>query len=535
MAAKQPHPLMRGRAAELSPAAARLLESADAALARKQPDAAEAALIGVLALAPGCVEAHRLLGTAEHARGNYKQAAAILSQVLASKPDDALIHMNLGISLHAFGELEAGLSNLQRACDLAPDFAPAWFNLGKMLELQGRSVEAIAALHHALGLDPGHVAARIVLAQAQTSLGAVAQASANYREVLRHQPGHPDVWTGLSNLKTERLSKSDVVQLQRALHAPKLSLQARVSLGFALARALEDQADFRAAFRALGEANGLKRRQMNWNASAARGELQAIIDAFAKPFRGPTDEGLGEEVIFIVCLPRSGSTLTEQILASHPQVEGAGELTDLQQVIDDESARRKQPFPRWAGAATAEDWRRLGQDYLARTERWRRHKPQFTDKNLLNWRLVGAAMAMLPRARVVNSRRDPVETCFGCYRQLFAGGSDFSYDLDDMASYWHDYDRLSRHWQRLFPDRFFEHVYEALQADPEAQVRRLLAFCGLEYDPACLEFHRTQRTVRTASAAQVREPLRQDTARSALYGDLLNPLRTLLGVNEIAG
>jgi hypothetical protein len=123
-----------------------------------------------------------------------------------------------------------------------------------------------------------------------------------------------------------------------------------------------------------------------------------------------------------------------------------------------------------------------------------------------------------------------LDNCFGCYRQLFASGNEFSYDLDDMASYWHDYDRLSRHWQRLFPQSFFEHVYESLQADPEAQVRRLLAFCGLEYDPACLEFHRTQRAVTTASASQVRQPLRQDTARSALYGTDLDRLRALLGV-----
>jgi hypothetical protein len=144
-------------------------------------------------------------------------------------------------------------------------------------------------------------------------------------------------------------------------------------------------------------------------------------------------------------------------------------------------------------------------------------------------------MAMLPGARVINSRRDALENCFGCYRQLFVSGSDFSYDIDDLASYWHDYDRLSRQWQHLYPERFFEHVYEALQADPEAQVRRLLAFCGLNYDPACLAFHRTQRTVNTASAAQVRQPLRQDTARAALYGDLLNRLRTLLGERPVAG
>lgn len=529
MAAKQAHPLMRNRAAGLSPAATRLLEQAAAALARKEPDAAETALVGVLALAPDNVEAQRLLGLMEQLRGDYAQAMAILRQALALSPNDALIHMNLGTLLYARGEFEAALAALQRACDLAADFAPAWFNLGKMLKMQGRPAGAITALHRALDLAPEHVAARIVLAEAQTSLGAAVPAAANYREVLRRQPDHADAWTGLSNLKTERFTKADIAQLQHALQLTQAT-HARIALGFALAKALEDQAEYHAAFRTLGKANALKRRQLNWSAAAARTQVDAILTAFAEPLSGAVDAQQGEQVIFVVCLPRSGSTLTEQILASHPQVEGAAELPDLQQVLDEESARRQCPFPQWTNAATPEDWARLGRNYLARTERWRKDKPRFTDKNLLNWRFVGAAMAMLPGARVVNSRRDALENCFGCYRQLFATGNEFSYDLDDMASYWRDYDRLSRHWQRLFPQRFFEHVYESLQADPEAQVRRLLAFCGLAYDPACLEFHGTQRTVNTASAAQVRQPLRQDTARSALYGSDLKRLRALLGM-----
>jgi tetratricopeptide (TPR) repeat protein len=529
MAAKQTHPLMRGRAAGLSPAAMRLLEQASVAIARKQPDAAETALVGVLALVPGNIEAQRLLGLVEQLRGDYGEAVAILGRALALSPDDALIHMNLGTALYAGGEFEQALAALQRACDLAADFAPAWFNLGKMLKMQGRPAEAITALHRALDLDPDHVGARIVLAEAQTSLGEVALAAANYRGVLQLQAGHPDAWTGLSNLKTEPFDEADISQLQRALQSTQAT-HVQVALGFALAKAHEDRREYHAAFRALGKANALKRRQLTWSASAARAQVDAILAAFAAPLSGAEDMRQGEQVIFLVCLPRSGSTLTEQILASHPQVEGAAELPDLQQVLDEESARRKCPFPLWANAAAPEDWARLGRDYLARTERWRRDKPKFTDKNLLNWRLVGAAMAMLPGARVVNCRRDALENCFGCYRQLFASGNEFSYDLDDMASYWHDYDRLSRHWQRLFPQSFFEHVYESLQADPEAQVRRLLAFCGLEYDPACLEFHRTQRVVNTASATQVRQPLRQDTARTALYGNDLRRLRALLGM-----
>jgi tetratricopeptide (TPR) repeat protein len=528
MAAKQPHPLLRGRAEGLSSVATRMLGKAATAMARRELDAAEVALTGVLALAPKSAEALRMLGMIEQARGNHPQAVATLRRALSAKPDDPLILMNLGITLHLNGEVDEALISLQRASQLAVDFAPAWFNLGKMLKMHARSSGAVTALHRAVDLDPEHQPARIMLAEVQTSLGATAQAVANYREVLRVQPGNPDAWIGLANLKTERFGANDVAQLKNALSSPQASVNARIALGFALAQAQEDQADYSSAFETLEQANALKRRQESWDASAASAYTASIQEAFAQPLPGAPDARLGEAVLFITCLPRSGSTLTEQILASHPQVEGAGELTDLQKILDEESARRGRSFPDWTGSATPDDWSRLGREYLARTERWRQQRPRFTDKNLINWRLVGAAMAMLPGARVVNSRRGAVENCFGCYRQLFVLGNHFSYDLGEMVAYWRDYDRLSRHWQQLFPERFFEHSYEMLLADPELQVRRLLDFCGLDFDAACLDFHRTRRAVRTASAAQVRQPLQRDSAISALYGDKLDRLRALL-------
>jgi hypothetical protein len=337
-------------------------------------------------------------------------------------------------------------------------------------------------------------------------------ASANYREVLRQQPDHADAWIGLSNLPAAHFDKDDVARLQQALQMPQTT-QARVSLGFALARALEDQADYHAAFRALYKANTLKRRVVNWNAAAARAQVSAISEVFAEELPEAPDVALGEQVIFLVSLPQSGAAVTAKILAAHSQVGAADALPDLQQVIDAESARRGQPFAQWVRAATAVDWSRLGQDYLARTASARAVKLRFVDANPLNWWLVGAALAMLPGARVVNSRGDALETCFACYRQLFASGHEFSYDFDHIASYWRDYDRLSRHWQRQFPQRYLEYAHESLSADPAAQVRRLLAFCGLDHDPACLAFHHEL-----------------PSARSARYGRDLDRLKVLLGV-----
>ncbi len=494
-----------------------------------QLDIAERSLTNLLARASECADAHRLMGIAAQMRGDYTKAANCLRQALIHRPDDATIHMNFGSALYETGAIDEALSNLQRACELAPATSAAWYNLGKALKLQGRMEEACRSLQRALHLDAAHVLARISLADAQTTTGHIAAATANYREVLHRQPDNATAWFALANLKTVTMNATDVQRLQQIFRQPAVSDDARISIGFALAKALADQNDHAGSFETLREANALKRRMVDWNADAARAHVDAIISAFARPMPKPLDETLGHEVIFIVSLPRSASTLTEQILATHPQVEGANEITDLPQVIEDESKRRGQPFPQWASSATAEDWQRLGRDYLARTERWRAQRPCFTDKNLVSWELVGAALQMLPGARIVHSRRDALETCFACYRQLFSNGAHFSYDLDDMASYYEDHDRLMRFWHQMFPTRIFDHVHESLLADPESQIRRLLDFCALEFDPACLLFHQNSRVVlSTASAAQVRQPLRSNTSQTARYGDKLDRLRARL-------
>jgi tetratricopeptide (TPR) repeat protein len=528
MVERKTRSLLHEPTAGLSAAAVRLLQRADEAMANKQLDVAESALIATLAIAPDCVEAQRQLGVILQMRGDHAQAIAILRQALALSSDSALVHMNLGSALYSSGAVDEALTHARRASELASELPAAWFNLGKIYDLQNQPGPARDALQRALQLDPDHLAARMVLAKVQISQGDIDEATTNYRAVLRRRPGHVNAWIALANLGTVRLEHNDVITLRRALQAPAATPDARVALGFTLAKALDDQGDHESAFEALSRANSLKRRRVEWNDAAMRADVEAIFSAFAEPVAGAADATLGREVIFIICLPRSGSSLTEQILATHPDVEGAGELTDLHQVIDQESRRRGQPFPLWVAAATPTDWSRLGGEYLARTANWRRQRPRSADKNAINWQFVGAAAAMLPGARMVHSHRDPLETCLGCYRQLFNSGNHFSYDLGDMASYWNAYDRLTRHWAQLYPERFFDHSYEALLADPEDQVRRLLAACDLPYDPACMEFHRTQRIVRTASADQVRQPLRRDTARSAWYGDKLDHLRALL-------
>jgi Flp pilus assembly protein TadD len=506
-----------------------LLAQASNALARGKFDLARQVLSQILAGNPGLVDAQSLYGIACLMGGDAIQATSFLRKAASQRPADANMQMYLGCALHDAGELDEALVHLRRACELAPGQASIWYNLGKALKQRGQLQDADRALRRALTLDERHLLARIGVADIATMQGDIPRAVAEYRHVLRLQPDRAEAWHGLANLKTEPLSPADVEQLRHAMRNPGIQPDMRVALGFSLYRALEDQRDYAGAFEALRRANADKRRFVKWDADAEHARIDRIMEAFRVPLPAPADPGLGREVILIVSLPRSGSTLVEHILASHPDVEGANEIPDLPQVIEDESRRRGQPFPDWVALATADDWSRLGRDYLARTARWREKRPRFTDKELRNWSLVGAALAMLPGAKIVHCHRDPVETCFSCYRHLFRHGVHFSYDLDEMADHYRDYERLAGFWLTRYPGQVLDFPYEALLQQPEARIRRLLAFCDLPFDPACLEPHRTKREVlSTASAAQVREPIHGDTARSKPYLDLLQTLRDRL-------
>jgi len=513
----------------LSRTAARMLARARDEWERRDFAAAEHSLSNVLALAPNDLSATRMLGMAVQRLGDHARAIDCFRRVLAAHPDDADIHVCLGIALHERGETADAVKHLRHACALEPRSASAWFNLGEALVQQVHTVDAVAALRRALELDPAHISARLSLAKAQASLGEVDAAIAGFREVLRRDPGNAEGWFGLSNLNTVRFDAADAASLKSALARPNLSPRDCELLGFTYAKALENRGDYAQAFEAFRTANASRRRRVKWDAAGERKRVDEIQRVFANGTPRPLDDELGGEVIFIVSIPRSGSTLVEQILASHPQVEGANEIKDITEVIDAETRRRNSAYPLWAADATAQDWQRLGREYLERTARWREAKPRFTDKSLLSWYLVGPALAMLPAARVVIIRRDPVETCLACFRQLFSERSAFACDLDELADYCIDFLRLTRFWREQYPDRVLDLEYENLQADPDAEIRRLLDFCDLPFDRACLEFHKTERAVLSApSAAQVRQPLRRDTARSARYGDKLDSLRQRL-------
>jgi tetratricopeptide (TPR) repeat protein len=517
------------RLSGLPPAGLQPLRAAALAIRAGDETTARQALDAALAIAPGHPEVLRLSGLLHLRAQRHDQALAELRRVVAQWPDYALAWSDLGNAQQAHDMVEAAFASWRQACALAPAAPMPWFNLGRNLQQHGDTAAAIDALQRAHQLAPDFPPALILLGDALVHAGRFDEACARYRAALSLHPACGDAWRGLANIKTRPLSAADREQLGAQLRHPGLAPADRIAMGFALGKLCEDQGLYQPAFAALQAANALQRRLAPWDAGAFHAHAEAMLAAGTRLARA-RDETLGREAIFIVGLPRSGSTLFEQILASHAEVEGASELPELERTLNEESLRRRQPLLQWMGAASAGDWQRLGRRYLELTRRWRRHKPRHTDKLPSNWLLAGVLGAMLPGARIVDARRDPLEAGWSCYKQQFYRLPHFACTLTDIAAYIRDYERVMAAWQATGPQRIRIQRYEALLAEPEREIRDLLAFCGLPFDPACLDYHRTQRSVRTASAAQVRLPLQRDTARAGRYGALLDPLRSGLGL-----
>lgn len=506
------------------------LRELEQTLKRCEFEAAVAKAQALLAQAPGHVEGTRLLGAALRGCGRYLEAGEVLTRLAEREPNNALVQNSLGAALRSLGDLDGAQAAFSRACKLAPDLPPAWYNHAVVLFAQDQVEAGLKAMDRVIALAPENEQAHVIHSLMLREQGRIQQVTAEYRTVLARYPNSPWPWFGLSNLKNLPLSQADIDGIQRALTHHRDAGPERIALLFALAKALDDNEHYSEAFAALVEANESMRQEVNWSATEFSAELDTTLEVFTPPPPG-ANVAQGNEVIFIVSLPRSGSTLIEQILASHPQVEGAGERDDLHAVIDEESRRRDMPMAAWVRLATEADWVRLGRRYLEITAHLREKRSRSADKALANWRFIGAALAMLPEARVIVCRRDPVETGFSCYRQLFTmNGHPYSYDQQEIAAYWLDFDRACRHWKTLHPERIYDLVYEDLVRDQETKTRELLAFCGLDFDPACLRFYDTERKVKTISAAQVREPLRSDTAHATKYGALLDPMRKALSL-----
>ncbi len=504
----------RRRERGLAPAQAQDLRRTAELLRQRETALSGQLLLLLAAAAPGHPEVWRLRGHWHGLRGEHDAAAACLGRALQGRPDD--------------DEL---LVEHMLAHDRIGDYASARVAADRLLQRQ-----------------PAHAIGRLERSRLAMALGDARTAAADCRWLIGARQHLPEAWFTLVDLKVEPLSDAELAALAAAFEAAaaagpeapstaaapaapgvvaRAGSDAAVLLGFALGNALDRAGRLDDALDALARAHTLARRAEPWDAAAFDAEVAAVQDAFLGPVQQAA-ESQGHEVLFLVGMPRSGTTLVEQVLAAHPEVEGASELPHLPQLLAQESRRRGRPLSQWAREATAADWGRLGREYLALTAPWRRQRPRHTDKLPGNWLHVGAALAMLPGARIVDCRRSALETCWSCWKQRFGPGlAAWSHDWADLAAFWRAYDGLARFWLARDPARVASFALEDLLADPAGQIDALLRHAGLPFDPAVMQFQQAARAVRTPSALQVRQPLRASPGAAA-YGDRLHALRQRL-------
>ena len=374
------------------------------------------------------------------------------------------------------------------------------------------------------------------IAHSLKTLGQRAPAVAEYHAAASAREGFGDAWWSLANLKTYRFADAELEQMRAAEAAAATGPIDRYHLCFALGKALEDRGQYATSFDYYARGNALKRGASRYRPEVIEQNTRLQVEVCTRElFARREGTGTpGNDPILIVGLPRSGSTLIEQILASHSKVEGTHELADIPRMVVELQGRDWQlENPRYPAALaqmSADDFRRLGEKYLKDTRSYRSGKPHFIDKMPNHFRHVGLIHLMLPNARIIDARREPLACCFGNFKQLFAHGQEFAYSLEDLARYYRTYLELMRHWDVVLPGRVLRVHYEDVVADLEGNVRRILDHCGLEFEPACVDFHRTERSVRTASSEQVRQPIyREALDQWRHYEPWLGPLREALG------
>ncbi|MEM7225463.1 MAG: sulfotransferase [Pseudomonadota bacterium] len=528
------------------------------------------ALIGrAIELAPEEPNFHFNLGHALRTQGRAEEAEKAYRQALVLAPDHGGAPAALGELLLAGGRAEEALVLLKRAAELAPRSPGIRLALGTAHESKGDDEAATAAFHEALGLDPSLAEAHYRLAEGLRRRGQVADAMSGYRRTLELSPNHgrghlrlgwclsvlghfdeaehhlrqaatlePAIlaraFSQISLFKRYEAGDPDLAAMAQALDRPGLEAADGVRLGFALAKAHDDLGDHDRAFAHWSAANGAKRQSLRYQIEDTRAACQLMKETFTAEALAPRAHcGAESELpIFIVGMPRSGTSLVEQILASHPAVHGGGELNTLQEIGERflSSFGDGPPSPEEIHGTSDEAWRALGDAYVGQLATLAPEAQRITDKEPGNVMRLALVRKILPRARIVHVLRDPMDTCFSCYRKLFRRGSAFSYDLADLGAHYQIYREMMDHWQAAMGDQILTLHYEELVASPEPTIPGLLAFCGLTWDPACLAFHDHERPVDTFSLAQVRQPLyRQSVGNWRPYEAYLGPLRDSLG------
>lgn len=531
-------------------------------------DEAESCFRKALEIRPDYPDAHNNLGNVLRERQQPEPAARCYRNALRIRADYPEAHNNLGVVLRELGRLDESCASYRRALELAPDYADACSNLAVALLEMNLPGESEACCRQALRLNPLHAKAHNNLGNALRELGRLDEAERCYRSALEIAPGYVESLHGLGNLYLENgdfqrarsmyarildvcpadirvrysLSLTGIVGAddanfaalqQLAGRCAQLSVEESVYLHFALGKCYDDSGDYERAFAHYREGCRLKRGTLNYDPHLANAQFDAVISVFDKAAMARL-AGLGNPSrlpVFVLGMPRSGTTLIEQIVASHPEVHGAGELGEVLKIAQRGVEQDAGDFPenmRSLNGACLAEW---GGGYIAALEKRAPDAGRITDKMPGNFVAIGLIHLMLPNAKIIHVRRNPFDTCVSCYTQLFTRGNEHSYDLAELGQYYAAYARLMAHWRAVLPDgAMLEVDYEALIEDPEGVARRIIEYCGLAWNDACLDFHRNERPIQTASVAQVRQPIyRSSMRRWHRYEKFLGPLLGILG------
>ncbi len=488
-------------------------------------DEAAACQERALALKPDFAEAFSNLGIVRQAQGKLAEAVACYERALALKPDYADAHNNLGTAFLDQDRIDEAVMHYERALALKPDFASAHNNLGNALAKQNRTDDAKLHYERALAFKPDYANAHNNLGNVLKEQGKFGEATAHYGRAIALQPDYAEAHLNRSDIKFFERGDADLAALEALAHSD-LPADKAMYIHFGLAKALDDAREYARAFDHLLQGNRLKRRQVDYQ-EAQTLELFARIRAVFDNSLLDRHQSMGcpsSAPVFVLGMARSGSTLVEQILAGHPQIHAAGELTILEKM-------EHRGFPESVTNLDGPALRGLGESYLARLPNVASDIIRVIDKLPGNFLRIGLIRMILPNARIIHTMRDPIDTCLSCYSKLFTSGLSFTYDLAELGRYYRGYSELMAHWRSvLLPGVMLDVSYENVVEDLEGEARRLIHFCGLPWDDGCIAFHRTGRPVRTASAVQVRQPLfRSSLERWRHYEAFLGPLLDELG------
>ncbi len=480
-------------------------------------------------------EALLLLGRIALQRAVPADAQLLFERVLTLAPDHRAARYDYARALMAGKKYHRARDELEKLLALDPS-NPAYQTLyASACGACGDHQQTVRVCQDLISSGASAPGLRQWLGNALKALGRSEEAIEAYRAAAALRPDLGIAYWSLADLKTYRFTDRELAQMRAAYEAPSTAAVDRYHLCFALGKALEDRGDYAASFGFYARGNALKRSETTYRPEPERLARRQIDVCTADFLASRAGAGCpSPDPIFIVGMPRSGSTLLEQILASHSLVEGTKELAELPQLVlelQGRSADTANPrYPAVLAELGRADFLRLGEKYLEETRVYRSGRPFFIDKLSGNFRHIGLIHLILPNAKIIDARREPMACCFGNFKQLFAGGQEFTYSLEELARYYRSYLELMRHWDRVLPGRVLHVHHEDVVNDLEGSVRRLLDFCGLEFDPACVEFHRTIRSVRTASAEQVRQPIyREGLDQWKHYEPWLGPLKDALG------